>query len=162
MVERRVPELARNHYAYVGGNPTSDVDPSGLEALPVLSPLPLYVPAAPPGSPLNNAIYNFLEMEAQGATNLYDWTKYLINQAASALLSGALPPGYWPGPAGAEEWGRRNNVGAAEGRRRFHRAKQKCPGSKATDKFGVNPNTGDVIDGQGNPVDNLGDVNPQK
>jgi RHS repeat-associated protein len=67
-----------NPYAYVGGNPTSDVDPSGLEALPVLSPLPLYVPAAPPGSPLNNAIYNFLEMEAQGAENLLDWTNYLL------------------------------------------------------------------------------------
>ena len=52
-------------------------------------PLPLYVPAAPPGSPLNNAIYNFLEMEAQGATNLFDWANYLSSQAGNAV-GGAL------------------------------------------------------------------------
>jgi RHS repeat-associated protein len=73
-------------YAYVGGNPVSLDDPSGLQALPMPVPLPLYVPAAPPGSPLNNAIYNFLEMETQGATNLFDWANYLSNRALDNIM----------------------------------------------------------------------------
>ena len=79
-------------YAYVGGNPISGVDPQGLETLPLPTPLPIYIPSAPPGSPLNNAIYNFLEMEAQGARNLYDWTKYLAIQAMEARKKPSSDP----------------------------------------------------------------------
>ena len=64
----------------------------------------------------------------------------------------------WPGDKGADEWGRRNGVGAKEGRGRFHGAKQDCPGSKATDVFGVNPETGDVYDPEGEIVGNLEDA----
>ena len=69
------------------------------------------------------------------------------------------PPGYWQdGAAGAEEWARRNRLSAREGRNRFHRAiKGRC-GGRGTDKFRTNPDTGDVIDPEGNIVGNLGEV----
>ncbi len=54
--------------------------------------------------------------------------------------------------------GSRNGVGAREGRGRFHGIKQGCPGSRATDVFGVNPEAGDVVDPNGDIVGNLGDM----
>ena len=36
------------------------------------------------------------------------------------MESKRFSPGFWQGDKGAEEWGRRNGIGAAEGRRRFH------------------------------------------
>ena len=74
-----------------------------------------------------------------------------------AMCSTGYPPGYWPGDQGAKEWGRRYGVGADEGRRRFHDLKGKTPGSKPNDNYGVNPNTGDVIDPNGESVGNLED-----
>ena len=73
-------------YSYTNDNPISRSDPTGLDGLPIpiAAPLPIYVPPAPPGSPLNNAIYSFLQMEAQGAQNLFDWTKYVVTQAAAS------------------------------------------------------------------------------
>lgn len=76
----------------------------------------------------------------------------------NAQQSTGLPPGYWPADAGASAWGRRAGVGAREGKGRFHGIKQKCPGSKATDVFGVNPNTGEVVDPTGEVVGTLDDV----
>jgi RHS repeat-associated protein len=75
--------------------------------------------------------------------------------------SKGLPQGYWPGDRGAEEWGRRNGVDPRQARGRFHGIKQRCPGSKPRDKFGVNPDTGDVIDTEGEDAGNLGDVKPK-
>ncbi len=46
---------------------------------------------------------------------------------ASDLFSDLIfsrPPGFWSGDKGAEEWGRRNGIGADQGRRRFHDIKQ--------------------------------------
>jgi hypothetical protein len=57
---------------------------------------------------------------------------------------------------GADEWGRRDGCGAKEGRRRFHDIKKDDNMSKATDKYGVNPSTGDVIDPEGESIGNLG------
>jgi hypothetical protein len=68
------------------------------------------------------------------------------------------PSGFWPGDKGAAEWGRRNGFGAREGRGRFHGIKQSCPGSNARDNYGVNPETGDVVDPEGDIVGNLNDV----
>ncbi len=70
------------------------------------------------------------------------------------------PNGYWPGDRGAEEWGRRNDVGSNEGRRRFHGIKQADKGQgggKGLDDYGTNPDTGDVVNPQGEVVGNLGD-----
>jgi RHS repeat-associated protein len=69
-----------------------------------------------------------------------------------------LPPGVWPADKGAEEWGRRNGIGKNEGRRRFHEIKQgddAHSGGKAD--WGVNPETGDVYDPEGEVHGNLGD-----
>ena len=72
----------------------------------------------------------------------------------------AFPPGFWDGEKGSEEWGRRNGLGKAEGRLRFHGIKQKDKG-KGKDNYGVNPDTGDVINGQGEDARNLGDAKPK-
>jgi hypothetical protein len=69
--------------------------------------------------------------------------------------SSSLPRGYWPADRGSEEWGRRNGVGKDEGRRRFHDIKQDDECSEATDDYGVNPDTGDVVDPEGESVGNL-------
>jgi hypothetical protein len=70
-----------------------------------------------------------------------------------------VPPGYWQdGAAGAEEWARRNRLSAREGRNRFHRAIKGGCGGRGKDKFRTNPDTGDVIDPEGNIVGNLGEV----
>jgi len=67
------------------------------------------------------------------------------------------PPGYWPGDKGAAEWGRQNGIGAREGKNRFHGIKQSTPGSRGDDDYGVNPETGDVVDQDGEVVGNLED-----
>ncbi len=69
-------------------------------------------------------------------------------------------PGVWPADKGSEEWGRRNGVGANEGRRRFHDIKQNDKGQgggKGADNYGANPSTGDVVNPQGEVVGNLGE-----
>jgi hypothetical protein len=72
----------------------------------------------------------------------------------------AFPPGVWPGDTGAAEWGRRNGVGARDGKGRFHGIKQGCKG-RGKDNFGVDPVTGDVFDPSGDIVGNLDDVKPK-
>jgi len=65
-----------------------------------------------------------------------------------------------PGDRGAEEWGRKNGIGAAEGRRRFHGIKQDDKGQgggKGSDNYGTNPKTGDVVNPQGEVVGNIGE-----
>jgi RHS repeat-associated protein len=67
-------------------------------------------------------------------------------------------PGYWPGDKGAAEWGRRNGVGGKEGKRRFHKGiKQGDHVSGASDDYSTNPDTGDVVDPEGEYVGNLED-----
>ena len=56
--------------------------------------------------------------------------------------------------------GRRNVIGAKEGRRRAHGVKQSCSGG-SEDVFGVDPATGDVYDPEGNIVGDLGQVKPK-
>ncbi|MDH5824648.1 RHS repeat-associated core domain-containing protein [Luteimonas sp. RD2P54] len=74
------------------------------------------------------------------------------------MMSGLFPPGFWPGDSGAAEWGRRNGVGAKEGKDRFHRGvKEHTPGARGDHDFGVNPETGEVVDQNGEPVGNLND-----
>ena len=62
----------------------------------------------------------------------------------------------WPLDRGGEEWGRRNGVGAAEGRRRAHGIKGRDSMSGARDDYRVDPETGDVTDPEGEYVGNLG------
>jgi hypothetical protein len=75
--------------------------------------------------------------------------------SSSNILTSSFPPGYWAGDKGSEEWGRRKGLGAREGRKRFHQIKGDDNKSKATDDYGVNPETGDVIDPEGEVIGNL-------
>lgn len=76
---------------------------------------------------------------------------------SDTTVHNSFPPGYWGGPAGAGAWGIRNGYGAKEGRRKFHDLKGDTKGSEPSEDFGVNPETGDVIDGNGESVGNLND-----
>nr|WP_246119382.1 DUF1566 domain-containing protein [Aliikangiella coralliicola] len=67
------------------------------------------------------------------------------------------PHGYMPGDKGAEKWGRKEGVGAKEGRRRFHEIKWDDNMAGAKENYWVDPNTGDVIDPAGDWVGNLND-----
>ncbi len=68
------------------------------------------------------------------------------------------PPGFWSGDAGAAEWGIRNGYGAKGGKDKFHRGvKEHTPGARGDHDFGVNPDTGEVVDQNGEPVGNLND-----
>ncbi|MEM9930999.1 MAG: RHS repeat-associated core domain-containing protein [Bacteroidota bacterium] len=69
----------------------------------------------------------------------------------------AFPPGFWPGDSGSAEWGRRQGHGAKKGKEKFHKLKGQNKGSGANTDFGVNPETGDVVDGNGEPAGNLFD-----
>jgi hypothetical protein len=73
------------------------------------------------------------------------------------FVSHSRPAGAWDAVAGSREWGRRNEVGAAEGRRRFHDLKQRTLGSRGDDDYSVNPETGEIYDQDGESVGNLND-----
>jgi RHS repeat-associated protein len=128
-----------NTYAYAGSSPTLYHDATGLFAPAIALP--------------------FLGGIGLGDVVIGSGLGGLL-VGIDRLFSSSFPQGYMPGDKGAEEWGRRNDVGAKEGRRRFHQIKGKQrgnPGSKAADACAVNPETGDVIDGQGQDIGNLGE-----
>lgn len=85
---------------------------------------------------------------------------YLGDKIGDFLTNASsLPKGFWPGDKGAEEWGRRNGCGAKEGRRRFHQGVKQNDGfSRPRDVYGVNPETGEVVDPEGEIV---GDLNAE-
>lgn len=142
-----------NTYTYGVGNPILLTDPSGLNPIAIGMTV---------GAEAGTAIFPGAGTIVGGAIGaglgLWAGDKIADALAAQPMQASGLPPGVWPADTGSSEWGRRTGVGAKEGRGRFHGIKQSCPGSKATDVFGVNPETGDVYDPVGDIVGNLEDV----
>lgn len=127
-----------NTYSYVGGNPISRIDPTGRF---------FFIPG------LIGAAWG-----AAGGSGVAWGLAGLGVLGAGVWMANSLPPGFWPGDKGSEEWGRREGCGAKEGRRRFHQGvKQGDNMSGPKDKYGVNPETGDVVDPEGEDIGNLGD-----
>ena len=123
-----------SRYAYAVNSPTGVVDPTGQAGL----------------------------YHRHMWSSVFDWLKpnacYGPDNAGDLPPLGPLlsefPPGFWPGDRGAEEWGRRNGVNPDAARRKFHGIKQGDKG-KGKDKYGVNPDTGDVANPDGEIVGNL-------
>jgi RHS repeat-associated protein len=142
-----------NTYAYVGGSPLMYTDPYGLASPAMKLALEragvIDAMGGGPEDPVGDLV----------AIGVFSGTLIVAAyEARNIQQSTGLPDGYWPADKGASEWGRRQGVGAREGKGRFHGIKQSCPGSKPTDVFGVNPDTGDVVDPEGEVVGNLEDV----
>jgi RHS repeat-associated protein len=126
-----------NTFAYANANPLSYVDPDGRLAF-LLPAAPIAITAAD---------------VAIGAT--IAGGAFVLDR----MFSSGRPPGFWDGEKGAAEWGRRNGIGAKGGKDLFHdikRGNRRKPGSRANDNCSVNPDTGEILDGQG---DHLGDLN---
>jgi uncharacterized protein RhaS with RHS repeats len=132
-----------NTYLYVGNNLLKWVDPQGLEAIPV-EPVPVPLPPVFfPGTLENKA---FVDTTTKVLDSIYNMAK------------GNRPPGFWPEDKGAIKWGKRNGVDPREAKDRFHKGiKPRCHTPGARDDLSTNPETGDVIDGNGDYVGNLGD-----
>ncbi|MEB0011496.1 RHS repeat-associated core domain-containing protein [Glaciimonas sp. Gout2] len=134
-----------NTYGYVGGNPVSYSDPFGLN------------PATAIGAGIGTAIFPGpgTVVGAVVGTGVGVGLGYWVN---SVLQQNKLPPGAIDAIPGSKEWGRRNGVDNAVDI--FHEIKKgnrRKPGSKAVDNCAVNPNTGEVFDGNGEHIGDLGD-----
>ncbi len=169
-----------NLYGYVGNNPVYWVDPTGLFWAQIGAGIGGVVGG---GGAFIGSLFgdagtfggNILATPAEVGAGITGGA--LIGGGLGALLDGLggnegksqatagsqckvdsnFPPGFWPGPAGAAAWGRQNGVGADEGQNIFHDIKKGDNMSSAPDAYGVNPDTGDVIDPEGEIIGNLGD-----
>jgi len=148
-----------NTYGYVKANPIKLIDPDGRNPVArrfVLEPVAL-------GLAATAACVTNPELSGRIVTLFVNDLKeiYYLNEngeeTASACGNSNNSCANWPLDAGGEEWGRRNGVGAAEGRRRAHKIKQLDKMSGAKDNYTVDPDTGNVYDPEGEYVGNLND-----
>ena len=149
-----------NLYGYVGNQPASLVDADGRcpLAIPVIAGFTLGEVLGAAAVSVAAPIFLNAAIDAWNRSGSGSQSE---PTSGSPTMNSSLPPGYWPADRGASEWGRRSGEGAQEGRRRFHGIKQKCPESKATHPYGVNPDTGDVIDPEGENAGNLNEAPPK-
>jgi len=129
-----------NTYGYVEGNPLKYIDPTGENTalIRLMEPIGL-------GLVATAACATHPELSEQIIEQVVGDIKDLFTQYNLPL------------DKGGEEWGRRNGVGAAEGRRRAHNAKKRDRMSGARDKYTVDPASGNVYDPEGEYVGNLND-----
>lgn len=163
-------------YGYAYSSPTTAADPLGLQPPPPAAgamslmlargaapPPPGYAPADPWDTGRNPYSTSALECRiaelGESLLPLAQGLPMLLLKGGLVVLS-SEHPGFWDGPRGAEEWGRRNGVDPARARNKFHDIKQSEKGQgggKGLDKYMVNPDTGEIINPQGEVVDKLGD-----
>jgi RHS repeat-associated protein len=155
-----------NPYVYANGDPVNMVDPLGLNASAAevgdfAFDWWLRRQARPArATPWGRAIGVGEAIGAAAAVGifLYQTRDRRITQNCPDILeSRSWPRGYWAGDKGAEEWGRKNGKRKGEGKKKFHGIKGKTHGSRGDDKYGVNPETGDIVDQDGKWVGNLND-----
>jgi RHS repeat-associated protein len=152
-------------YGYVRQSPMMLIDPTG-EAIPLLAraaaPLLLCLREPLCQKWLTQYLLD-IALAALGADSLADLYEKLCNPPPPLPLppnvtqSKGFPPGYMPGPAGAELWGKNNGIDPKKAREKFHRLKGKHHGSGATENYGVNPESGDIVDGNGESAGNMDD-----
>jgi hypothetical protein len=146
-------------YGYVQGNPQENVDPDGRQSSTAVRGVTALCTAAlieptPFGEVACICALGAVAILATPAPKMS--LPKPCRQACSGnnTCMADRPRGFWPGDRGAEEWGRRNGMTAAEARRRFHRKKQQDKG-RGKDDYSVNPETGDIADPSGEVVDNM-------
>jgi RHS repeat-associated protein len=149
LVAEFLPE-GPNLYSYVGNHPLGFADPDGHTAIP----LPMVGVAGLAVVGIWAYYHFFIRPDLMNSTS---GEPSQCESESRANYSRDLPRGYWEADKGAEEWGRRSGAGAIEGRRRFHELKGDDTPSGARDRYGVNPETGDVCDPEGEDVGNLGE-----
>lgn len=135
-----------NLYTYVASDPLSRIDPTGKVGLQWPPGLPFpWPPNSPNACPVPSGM--------AGLSGPLFPSDPSADQ--SPLISPMAPPrGYWPLDKGAAEWGRRHDIPVREAKDRAHRAKQKDKG-RARDDYGVDPETGDIANPDGEVIGNL-------
>ncbi len=146
-----------NTYGYVYGNPLRYSDPSGTIVIADdVAIICIILISAVVATAAGQAIDNICGDDGSKCFSEEEPPQFSPINVFPA--KGNRPRGFWPGDAGAREWDRRRG-GGRKGRDRFHdiKGQDNGPASGAADNASVNPDTGEVLDANGEEIGNLND-----